>query len=161
MRNSCGFIGKLDGFTAANSLPLVLIWWGTRSLALIIAILRLLWHNIVRFLLCRDCQTVSVVQRVTPVERRQRLSTSLIGSRLWLISRNLGSLLLLTSCYLLFALQDHLLLFQELDWFGESLFRKPFCRVRMPLLEENLNYVGRQDLWRSWLHDSASLTELL
>ena len=109
---------------------------------MIIAIFSLFWYNSVRILLCRYRQTVNVVNCVASMERWQRLSTSFISRSRWLVSRNLGSLLLLSAQYLLFPLLDHLLLLQKLDRLGECLFREPFCHVRIALLEENLDYVG-------------------
>ena len=129
---------------------------------MIVAIFSLLWYNSVRILLRRDCKTVTVVNRVAPMERWQRLGTSFISSRRWLVSRNLGSLLLLSAQYLLFPLLDHLLLLQKLDRLGERLFREPFCHVRIALLEENPHYVGWQNLRRSLLLvHSPTLSELL
>ena len=129
---------------------------------MIIAIFTLLWYNSVRILERRDCQAVINVNRVALMERWQRLGASLIGSRSRLVSRNLGSLLLLTAQYLLFPLLDHLLFFQKLDRLGKRLFREPLCHVRIALLKENPDYVRRQNVRRSLLLvHSSSLSELL
>lgn len=82
----------------------------------------------------------------TSAKTGQRLQV-VIPSRAHVTYVHIARLLLLPPIHQFFTFLDHLLFFQQLDRFGESLLCEPVCAVCMSLVEEDTHDVGWQNLW--------------